>query len=339
MVAHRLRAHGIEPSSVEWDSWRRPDGSWTVAARFVAKKDGTAGIGEEPPALWTFSPARKSLQNANRWAQQLSELEPLDGLVPARRLTAVSDRPFDFETDAEAAARHSNGPHSGPHTGPHAVPSAGKDADGLLDMLRSRRGQRLGVDEDADDALALLLTHGVPAAHPRPSEVQPEPEPQEAAPADAGAEPDAPAALADPLTRRRDARPSMLSRLSLIPLHKEEDDNDVLKLHDGVSTETREVTIVASPARPAGQGTPPAAAQQDVVQTENTGQAGKTAHTGASFGLEELLGGRNPRRANDDSAPATRTERDADVPERQPSKPKRSSIPSWDEIVFGTRGD
>ena len=105
--SHRLTAHGIEPSAVEWDSWRRPDGSWTVAARFEAKKDGTAGIGEEPPALWTFSPARKSLQNANRWAQQLSELEPLDGPVPARRLSAVSDRPFDFETDAEAAARHS----------------------------------------------------------------------------------------------------------------------------------------------------------------------------------------------------------------------------------------
>lgn len=326
MVAHRLRTHGIEPSSVEWDSWRRPDGNWTVAARFEAKKDGTAGIGEEPPALWTFSPARKSLQNANRWAQQLSELEPLDGLVPARRLTAVSDRPFDFETDAEAAARHS----SGPHTGPHAIPQAGKDADGLLDMLRSRRGQRLGVDEDADDALALLLTHGVPAAHPRPSEVQAEPETQEVAPAGAGAEPDAPAAQADPLTRRRDARPSMLSRLSLIPLHKDDDDDDVLKLHDGVSTETREVTIVASPARPTGQAVPPSAPAQD---------PGRTGHTGASFGLEELLGGRNQRRPQDESAPATGADRDADVPERQPSKPKRSSIPSWDEIVFGTRGD
>ena len=319
MVSHRLRAHGIEPSAVEWDSWRRPDGSWTVAARFEAKKDGTAGIGEEPPALWTFSPARKSLQNANRWAQQLSELEPLDGLVPARRLTAVSDRPFDFETDAEAAARHS----SGPHTGPHALQPAGKDADGLLDMLRSRRGQRLGVDEDADDALALLLTHGVPAAHPRPSEVQPEPEQQEPAPA--GSEPDAPAAQADPLTRRRDARPSMMSRLSLIPLHKDDDDDDVLKLHDGVSTETREVTIVASPPRPAGQGTPAAVPPKE--------------HTGASFGLEELLGGRNLRRPNDESAPVSRADRDADVPERQPSKPKRSSIPTWDEIVFGTRGD
>lgn len=323
MVAHRLRAHGIEPSSVEWDSWRRPDGSWTVAARFEAKKDGTAGIGEEPPALWTFSPARKALQNANRWAQQLSELEPLDGVVPARRLTAVSDRPFDFETDAEAAARHSGGPH----TGPQAVPQAGKDGDGLLDMLRSRRGQRLGVDEDADDALALLLTHGVPAAHPRPSEVQPEPQQQEPALPGPGSEPDAPAAQADPLTRRRDARPSMMSRLSLIPLHKEEDDDDdVLKLHDGVSTETREITIVASPARPAGQGTPHPPPSQD------------SGHPGAGVGLEELLGGRSNRRAQDDTAPS-RADRDAEVPERQPSKPKRSSIPSWDEIVFGTRGD
>lgn len=327
MVAHRLRAHGIEASSVEWDSWRRPDGSWTVAARFEAKKDGTAGIGEEPPALWTFSPARKSLQNANRWAQQLSELEPLDGLVPPRRLTAVSDRPFDFETDAEAAARHSGGAH----TGPAAVPQPGKDADGLLDMLRSRRGQRLGVDEDADDALAMLLTHGVPAAHPRPSEVPPEPEQHEAAPASPGSEPDVPAAQADPLTRRRDARPSMLSRLSLIPLNKEEEDgDDVLKLHDGVSTETREITIAASPARPA-ETAPPAATRQTAAQNP--------AHTGASFGLEELLGGRNLRRAPDESAPAGRADRDADVPERQPSKPKRSSIPSWDEIVFGTRGD
>jgi len=311
MVLHRLRAHGIEPSSVEWDSWRRPDGTWTVAATFEAKKDGTSGIGEEPPALWTFSPARKSLQNANRWAQQLSELEPLDGPVPARRLTAVSDRPFDFETDAEAAARHSAG-------GPATV-SSGKDADGLLDMLRSRRGQRLGVDEDADDALALLLTHGVPAAHPRPSEVQAEPESEPASP-DSG--PAAPPAQTEP--RRRDGRPSMLSRLSLIPPHKAGDEEDALKLHDGVSTDTREITIVASPQRPAGQSVPAPAPRDD-------------ERPGSNVGIEELLGGGINRRAHDDAR--GRGESDADVPERQPAKPKRSSIPTWDEIVFGTRGD
>ena len=83
MVEHRLGAFGVEPATLEWDSWRRPDGSWNVAAGFEPKPGGPAGIGEEPPAMWTFHPARKSLHNANRWAQQLSELEPLDG--PCRR--------------------------------------------------------------------------------------------------------------------------------------------------------------------------------------------------------------------------------------------------------------
>ncbi|WP_426999015.1 septation protein SepH [Pseudarthrobacter sp. N5] len=328
MVAHRLTAHGIESSSVEWDSWRRPDGTWTVVARFEAKQDGQPGIGEEPPAMWTFSPSRKSLQNANRWAQQLSELEPLDGPLPARRLSAVSDRPFDFETDAEAAAARNGGAQNG-------TSGKGKDSDGLLDMLRSRRGQRLGVDEDGDDALALLLTNGVPAAHPRPAEVAAEPDAESSASGhgrgDSG-ETDGPAARTDPLTRTSDARPSMLSRLSLIPRHHDDDD-DPLKLHDGVSTETREITILASPlhsagaagpARPAGPATP--AANADDAPSANVG-------------LDELLGGGSARRGPDDQGTANRPERDSGLPERQPSKPKRASVPSWDEIVFGTRGD
>jgi hypothetical protein len=327
MVNHRLSTHGIEPSTVEWDSWRRQDGNWTVAASFEPPGKGPAGIGEEPPALWTFNPARKSLQNANRWAQQLSELEPLDGPVPARRLTAVSDRPFNFETDAEAAARNA--------TGPLPVLQA-KESDGLLDMLRSRRGQRLGVDEDADDALALLLTHGVPAAHPRPSEVAPEraagqdteKDNREGAPAEsAAADGTAPAAHVDPLARTRDGRPSMLSRLSLIPPHRDADgDDDILKLHDGVSTETREITIVASPVRPAAPGAP----------AEGQGEPGAAA---PNVGLDELLGG-NPRRAAyaaGSDEPASGRHDDADLPERQPAKPKRSTVPSWDEIVFGTK--
>jgi hypothetical protein len=207
-------------------------------------------------------------------------------------------------------------------------------------MLRSRRGQRLGVDEDADDALALLLTHGVPAAHPRPSEAVPErdpkerqylePESREAAPAESTARDDAaPAADADPLSRKRDARPSMLSRLSLIPPHRDSDDDDVLKLHDGVSTDTREITIVASPLRPAGQGV--------------SGESG-TGRPAPNVGLDELLGGGSPRRAaytagTDDAGSGQHHAHDADQPERQPAKPKRSTVPSWDEIVFGTKRD
>ena len=339
MVEHRLRAYGVEPSTLEWDSWRRPDGSWNVVARFEPKPGGPAGIGEEPPAMWTFHPARKSLQNANRWAQQLSELEPLEGPVPTRRLTAVSDRPFDFETDAEAAARTATGQHSIIHQMllQQDRIHQEQDADGLLDMLRSRRGQRIGVDEDADDALATLLTTGVPAAHPRPAEVPEVPqatEPEsisEAAAADDSDLAEADAAEAntgqpevptleaaapsetDAFTRRRDGRPSMLSRLTLAPRLPEED--DALKLHDGVSTETREVTIAASQLRPAGK-----------------------APT-ASPGLDELIGGGSSRRQHRESHAASRNDAGAEQPERQPAKPKRSSVPSWDEIVFGTRND
>ncbi|MGP4033209.1 septation protein SepH [Pseudarthrobacter sp. 1C304] len=348
MVAHRLSAHGIESSTVEWDSWRRPDGSWTVVARFEAKAGGPAGIGEEPPAMWTFSPSRRSLQNANRWAQQLSELEPLDGPVPARRLTAVTDRPFDFETDAEAAARTATSQLQvvqqlhGQHD---------QESDGLLDMLRSRRGQRLGVDEDADDALAKLLTNGVPAAHPRPSEVLAEAPahsgepssvepssgepggeqsagdetPGDETPGDETAVESADTASrpgTNPWERRRDGRPSIMSRLTLAPRH-DEDPDDALKLHDGVSTDTREITIAASQLRPVGQ-------------------QGSTS----SPGLDELLGGGSTRRQQRESGAAAarnhgddRDNQDPLQPERQPAKPKRSSIPSWDEIVFGARGD
>ncbi|NUP59992.1 MAG: DUF3071 domain-containing protein [Pseudarthrobacter sp.] len=315
MVAHRLSAHGIDPATVEWDSWRRQDGTWTVSASFEAKSGGNPGIGEEPPALWTFNPARKSLQNTNRWAQQLSELEPLDGPVPARRLTAVSDRPFDFETDADTAKASPSG-----QQGPPQAP--GKEADGLLDMLRSRRGQRLGVDEDSDDALALLLTHGVPAAHPRPSEVVAEPEEQDPEPQDEKS--DAPAAQGDSFIRRRDARPSMLSRLSLLPPHRDVGD-DALRLHDGVSTDTREITIAASPLKPSGS-----------VPGAGNGASGA--------GLDELLGSnqRRPAKPEDPSpntsSPSTGQLPETEAPER-PARPKRSSVPSWDEIVFGTRSD
>jgi hypothetical protein len=353
MVSHRLTAHGIESSTVEWDSWRRPDGTWTVVARFEAKPGGHASIGEEPPAMWTFSPARKSLHNANRWAQQLSELEPLDGPVPARRLSAVSDRPFDFETDAEAAAART------------AAGQSGKDSDGLLDMLRSRRGQRLGVDEDGDDALATLLTNGVPAAHPRPSEVVAEPGADDSGTdAHSGEEADAPAAKGDSFTRKREGRVSMLSRLSLAPRHSDDDD-DRLKLHDGVSTETREITIVASPLHPvtdpdeapaAEAGSIAAAPDAAPDREEVTGpepapvpesapvrQSGWNREAAPNVGLDELLGGGSPKRSRDDALAGTRndtrSDREVEPPERQPSKPKRSSVPSWDEIVFGARGD
>jgi hypothetical protein len=122
----------------------------------------------------------------------------------------------------------------------------------------------------------------------------------------------------------------MLSRLSIIPPQRDiDDDHDILKLHDGVSTDTREITIVASPLRPSGQGAP----------RDTPAESG---HAAPNVGLDELLGGGSPRRAayaasTDESGSGQH--HDADLPERQPAKAKRSTVPSWDEIVFGTKRD
>ncbi len=156
----------------------------------------------------------------------------------------------------------------------------------------------------------------------------------------------------------------MLSRLSLAPRQNGEED-DRLSLHDGVSTETREITIVASPLRPVenpdeasatGTGSLPAVPDAGPHREEAAGpestpvrepapgrQSGWDRESSPNVGLDELLGGGSPRRSRDDVLAGTRNDtrndRDAEQPERQPAKPKRSSVPSWDEIVFGARGD
>lgn len=280
MVAHRLTAYGLDSASVEWDAWRRPDGSWDVVARFDATPEATAGIGEQPPAQWIFNPSRKSLHNSNRWAQVLSEMEPMDGPVPARRLSAVTDQVFDFEAEKDDESAADSGE-------PEASPA---DPGNLLDVLRSRRGQRMGADEDEDDALAMMLSRGsVPAAHPRDGESADE---------DAGTDDE-----------------GQFPPLSLAPTYHEDDNNGddgANALHDGVSTETREITLSGAP----GSGNDAAAS------TDNAGPAP----------AEPDDVGNKPDRPDEQSA-------DQDAGDRKHVKPKRSSIPSWDEIVFGTKTD
>lgn len=255
MVDVRLNALGVSASTLEWDAWRRSDGSWDVSATFDLGGSNTdASIGEEPPALWVFHPARKSLQNSNRWAQVLSEMEPAENAFTNRRLTTVADRPFDFESDAG----HESAPENG-----SGHPPADADSEELLDILRARRGQRLGVDEEGDDALALLLSQGsIPAAHPRDEDFVDEGE----------------------------AR-----RLGFAPAHDDADDDaDLPRLHDGVSTNTSEYTVI--PGLTAGDFRH---VDETVTRHEDTDDDGS-----------------HPRK-----------------------KAKRSSVPSWDEIVFGKKRD
>ena len=48
-VSAHLRAHDVDPASVEWDAWRREDGRWTLTALYdVAGRIGTATFSHDP---------------------------------------------------------------------------------------------------------------------------------------------------------------------------------------------------------------------------------------------------------------------------------------------------
>lgn len=171
MVKVRLRSIGVALDSMSWDAWRREDGLWAVVCDFDATSSEThaAGIGQRPPAEWVFDPRAGSVTPANEWAEALSALPaaPSRSRTVGRRLAAV-DEPFNVDERKAPAADQGGAGHGRDQS------SAGQDGAGhedLLDILRARRGQRLGTDETGDDKLATLLTRDEQPATGHPSSV------------------------------------------------------------------------------------------------------------------------------------------------------------------------
>ena len=344
MVSYRLGTFGISPSSVVWDAWRRPDGTWTVSADFDANAAGAAAsIGESAPAQWTYNPGRKTIRNANRWAQQLSELEPLDGALPARRLSAVADRPFDFEADAPAGGADQDAVSE-----QTPAEQDRNEADSLLDMLRARRGQRLGLDEDDDDALAALLTSGVPAANPRGL-----PDDQDTDALGVGASAEGPGTAEDGTAGDPDDDAAD---------HADSDsDGSQASPRAGTARAARLSETASGPKNidAHGQGVDQPSGQRGVRSMMFPGLSlaprrhhfsgdspvdGIALHE-VSTQTREIRIPAGPKSVpvaavHPQANPAEDDEQSDPRHDRKPAvRPKRSSVPSWDEIVFGTKGD
>ena len=100
-VAAHLRAENIDPSSVEWDAWRREDGRWTLTGSYDASgRSGTATFSYDPRGSFVTvddDDARWLIGDAAPAGGATSE-PTSDDLSAARqrRLTSVSpDEPSD----------------------------------------------------------------------------------------------------------------------------------------------------------------------------------------------------------------------------------------------------
>jgi hypothetical protein len=97
-VGAHLRAHDVDPDSVEWDAWRREDGRWTLTALYdVAGRIGTATFSHDPRGSFVTlddDDARWLVGDATPTAETAATSTPAsDDLAAARqrRLNAVGD--------------------------------------------------------------------------------------------------------------------------------------------------------------------------------------------------------------------------------------------------------
>jgi hypothetical protein len=317
-VAHRAGDLGVDPSSLEWDSWQREDHLWTVLARFSVLDPSATPSDDEPQAEWLYNPANQSVRPGNSWAEALTEPGTPD--TPLGTGLGLLDGGLDPElTQLRRSA---------------------VEADDLLDVLQARRGQRIGEDAEGDDALAELLGRGMgqvehrprPLAAPEDTPVFDRPFqpatrfPDDEADVDAGdpAPPGGPAA--QPAAPDADSGGSALEAL---PGGTTAPGAGPAADRGAAATATASADTVRESA-PGPEPSNEAPAPADAAGTD----AATTDAVGA--GAESGSAGSGPESAEDESAAPERPR-----PRNRTAKARRtrSSVPSWDEIVFGSSGD
>ncbi|MET1061166.1 MAG: septation protein SepH [Nocardioides sp.] len=177
-VSSQLRPLNVDPTSVEWDSWRREDGRWTLTAGYVtSKRKGTATfaydapgnfvIAENDDARWLVGEAVASAAAAPAARDDLKKARQ-------RRLTAVPEDELPLGDDAIELA------------------NLGAD-DATVDLTETAarvRGDRPSDDADISPTPEPLADE--PHAQPEKAEPAAETEPETAEEPAAQEEPPAP---------------------------------------------------------------------------------------------------------------------------------------------------
>ncbi|MFF8097104.1 septation protein SepH [Streptomyces sp. NPDC016675] len=168
-VQERLLLRGADKDTVQWDSWRRDDGTWEVLLVYLV-------AGEPHSASWTYDPPRRLVQAVDSEARaligesdDLAAPEPSFPFVP-RIARLPRDRPLDRSLDREQRERPSLPP---PPTEPAeetaATASAERDSlTSLLEAVPSFRGD-LVVPERAPEPVEETVEESEVEEAPAPA--------------------------------------------------------------------------------------------------------------------------------------------------------------------------
>jgi hypothetical protein len=154
-VAERLLLRGAEKDSVQWDSWRRDDGTWEVLLVYRI-------AGEPHSASWSYDPPRRLVQACDDEARRLigesaEQPEPSLPFVPriARLPRDRSDRERDRDRDRAPAAERGEEERD--------------SLTSLLDVVPNFRGDMVVPDTAEDPAVEAEEPQVAEAAPPAAS--------------------------------------------------------------------------------------------------------------------------------------------------------------------------
>ncbi|UQA92642.1 septation protein SepH [Streptomyces halobius] len=133
-VAERLLMRGADKESVQWDSWRRDDGTWEVLLVYR--------VAAEPhSASWTYDPPRRLVQAVDDEARALigesdDTPEPSFPFVP-RIARLPRDRPLDRALDRQSPDRADRAGAGGEETEPRDAEEGNGERERERDSLTS----------------------------------------------------------------------------------------------------------------------------------------------------------------------------------------------------------
>ncbi|MEO7754113.1 MAG: septation protein SepH [Terracoccus sp.] len=317
-VGQRLRSREIDTDTARWDSRRADKGAWTVLLFFNAG-------GRQREAIWNFDLLARTvtaLDDEARWLSDDEEAEsagPLPAVThpaPAARPSRVYDVEAEGGIDAAPGRRRRTEPTDLVSTLRERSSQRGRrrrprPAD--IPVLDQMHDEALPIEELAMDPAELGLP---PAAHTHPED---DPEAIRLTPP---APVDEPETVSEPEEQTQDVSTSRVEHQDELPLLDVGDDDDDDDHDDG--------TVAAAPG--------PDHAQPDDIEAPDDGVI-----TGPDDGTVDPPAGVPDDRSDDAEAHDAHEDSPDDAPE-QPTRPAarksgRPGVPSWDDIMFGRKGD
>ena len=320
IVTERLKVFGADPDDAQWDAKKLGDASWQVQLTFISG-------GRLHTAEWTFDPRRRHVMAADDNAARMSlpGIEPPQPTAPppgeatvthlAPRLSSASAHggPPIHSAPAHAAPAHA-GPGNGagfgqPGTGTSGF-GAGMVGNGTVGNAGRARHERPGSARPPVPQPHVAERQLAEPEAPQPREAQP----REAQPREA----EAPAAVAPTVPTAPAVNPA------------------------AVAAQVSRAVAGPEPARTS----PPAAVPQPGRMAEpgrageprRAGQARQDAAASSTAGSPTAAApAASPAPAQAaPSVPAEPAGEQATRQGRKAARGKRSSVPSWDEIMFGS---